>query len=149
MADMHIDRTADVFTPEQRSKIMARVRSKDTQPEILVRSTLHAMGYRFRLHRKDLPGNPDIVLPRHWTVIFVHGCFWHQHAGCAAAALPKGNRQYWERKLSRNAARDGRNQQSLDEQGWRVIVLWECDLRKMGLDLPSWLHARLLRLPSR
>lgn len=108
---------------------MRRVKSRDTTPERKVRSLLHLLGYRFRLHRKDMPGKPDIILPRYRTVIFVHGCFWHRHAGCPRAAMPQTRTAYWTRKLERNATRDAENQQVLTSQGWRVIVVWECELR--------------------
>ncbi len=120
---------ADVFSQQKRSEIMGRVKSENTRPEIRVRRRLHALGYRFRLHRKDLPGKPDLTLPKHKTVIFVHGCFWHGHPGCKHAALPASNHEYWQAKIGRNAARDRKNQQLLAEQGWRVLVLWECRMR--------------------
>ena len=122
---------ADVFSKEERSRVMRRVKSADTKPEMRVRRWLHAQGFRFRLHRKDLAGNPDIVLRRHRTVIFVHGCFWHGHSGCKAADLPASNREYWEKKIGRNVERDRRNLALLQEQGWRVIVLWECKLEDL------------------
>src|SRR5688500_15685000 len=105
---------ADTFTKEQRSKIMSQVKSTNTKPEILVRQLLHRMGYRFRLHRKDLPGKPDIVLPRHHKVIFVHGCFWHGHEGCPRAARPTTNVDFWNTKIDRNVERDVRNRQELE-----------------------------------
>lgn len=108
---------------------MSRVGSKNTKPELLVRSMLHGMGYRFRLHRKDLPGSPDIVLPKHGAVVFVHGCFWHQHPGCRKATLPRNNSEFWKTKLERNMRRDAENQRRLLESGWRVLVLWECEIR--------------------
>jgi len=120
---------ADVFTPEKRSWIMGRVRGSDTKPERIVRRWLHAQGFRFRLHREDLPGKPDIVLPGRRIVIFVHGCFWHGHAGCEHAALPASNRPYWERKIGRNMERDRRNAQELRKAGWRVLTVWECKVK--------------------
>ncbi len=102
------EKPKDMFTPEKRSQIMSRVRSKNTKPELEVRSALHAMGYRFRLHRKDLPGKPDVVLPKYRTALFVHGCFWHQHPGCRKATLPKNNANFWREKLEGNVARDAR-----------------------------------------
>jgi len=119
----------DVFQPEERSRIMAKVRGEDTLPEKLVRSLIHRMGYRFRLHLKDLPGKPDIVLPRHKKVIFVHGCFWHQHEGCPHAARPASNIEYWNKKLDRNMIRDRENMQKLEYLGWKVLVIWECETR--------------------
>ena len=106
---------------------MSRIRGKDTAPEIIVRRLLHGMGYRFTLHRKDLPGRPDIVLPKYQTVVFVHGCFWHRHTGCKDATMPKTRREWWEAKLGGNAARDKRKQAALRRAGWRVITVWECE----------------------
>lgn len=122
----------DVLTPEQRSRCMSRIRSRDTKPEIRVRKACHAMGYRFRLHRKDLPGKPDLVFPKHQKVIFVQGCFWHQHAGCKLASRPKTNSSYWEPKLRRNVERDAKARSSLEEQGWSVLYVWECETKSHG-----------------
>lgn len=108
---------------------MSRVRGSDTKPERRVRSLLHRLGYRFRLHRKDLPGTPDIVLPKYRTVVFVHGCYWHRHPGCKRASTPQTNREKWERKFENNVERDGRNQEELEALGWRVVVVWECETR--------------------
>ncbi len=119
---------SDPLTPQKRSETMSRVKSRNTKPELRVRSALHATGYRFRLHRKDLPGNPDIVLPKHRAAVFVHGCFWHQHPGCRKATIPQNNRPYWEKKLGRNVERDERSQRALAERGWEVITLWECEI---------------------
>lgn len=120
---------ADKISPEQRSRNMAAIKSSNTKPEIAVRKLLHARGFRFRLHRKDLPGRPDIVLPRYKTVVFVNGCFWHQHEGCRIASKPRSQQEYWHSKLARNVARDKINFTALTELGWQVIVVWECDLR--------------------
>jgi len=120
----------DVFTPEKRSEVMSLVKSKNTKPELVVRSLLHRMGYRFRLHRKDLPGNPDIVLPKHRTAILVHGCFWHQHPGCKKATLPKQNVEFWTEKLEGNVRRDEEAQRRLRIAGWRVLVIWECEVKR-------------------
>lgn len=117
----------DIYSKAKRRDIMRRVRSADTKPELRVRSLLHHLGYRFRLHREDLPGRPDVVLARHRTAIFIHGCFWHQHSGCKKAALPKSNRKVWAAKLARNLERDLRNIQELEERNWKVAVVWECD----------------------
>lgn len=122
----------DTFTPEQRSRLMARVKTRDTKPELVVRKTLHRLGYRFRLHRADLPGKPDIVLPRHRKIIFVHGCFWHGHPGCRRAARPTSNTEFWDRKLSANIERDLRNRRKLTESGWDVLVVWECEVRDVN-----------------
>lgn len=119
----------DILTPDQRRRTMASVKSKNTGPELLVRKLLHAQGFRFRLHRADLPGCPDITLPRYGTVIFVHGCFWHQHSGCGNAERPVSNREYWDKKLDRNVYRDLRNRDLLQKKGWRVLVIWECETK--------------------
>lgn len=111
----------------QRSRNMAAIRSRDTKPELFVQRALHANGFRFRLHRRDLPGNPDIVLPRFRTAVMVHGCFWHGH-GCPAKHVPKSNSPYWSSKIARNMARDARNTASLEMAGWRVMTVWECTL---------------------
>jgi len=111
---------------------MSRIRSKNTNPELLIRRTLYRLGYRYRLHRSDLPGKPDIVFSRNKKAIFVHGCFWHLHKGCVDGRLPKTNVEYWRSKLARNIARDSRNQGKLRSLGWRVLTVWECDLN----DLP-------------
>ncbi len=122
---------ADMFDPKKRSEIMAKVKSTDTTPVIRVRKLLHSMGYRFRLHRKDLPGNPDIVLPKYKTVIFVPGCFWHGCPTCRRAKIrPVANAEYWEKKLNRTLERDRMNQAALEGMGWRVVVVWECETRK-------------------
>ena len=106
---------------------MSRIRGKDTKPELRVRSQLHRMGYRFRLHRKDLPGRPDIVLPKYDTVIFVHGCFWHRHKGCRFAYTPKTRVEFWGTKFEQNVRRDRRNEAALRKRGWRIIRIWECE----------------------
>jgi DNA mismatch endonuclease, patch repair protein len=108
---------------------MRLVHSSDTGPEKVVRSLLHGLGFRFRLHRKDLPGNPDIVLPKYSTVVFVHGCFWHRHAGCPRATTPAVNQEYWLPKFERTVKRDRTNVRELQRQGWHVIIVWECELR--------------------
>ena len=120
----------DTLTPKKRSWNMSRIRSIDTKPEILLRSLLHRLGFRFRIHRRDLPGRPDIVLPKFRTVILVHGCFWHQHPGCIEATYPKTNTKYWKAKLDGNVERDRRNQCALQKEGWRVLRFWECQLEK-------------------
>lgn len=109
---------------------MANIRGKNTKPEIVVRRLLHKMGYRFRLHRKDLPGTPDIVFPGRKALIFVHGCFWHQHKGCRFAVLPVTRRSFWENKLSGNVSRDRRAVAALRRDGWRVSVVWECQTQR-------------------
>lgn len=121
----------DVFTPKERSQIMAKVRGKDTKPEIKVRSLIHRLGYRFRLQRKDLPGKPDIVLPRHRKVVFVHGCFWHGHKHCKHAERPKSNTDYWNTKIDRNIKRDKKSVKELVDRGWEVLTIWECQTKSM------------------
>ena len=118
----------DTLTPEHRSWVMSRIRSKDTKPEMIVRSWLHRNGYRFRLHVKTLPGHPDIVLPKYRTLIEVRGCFWHRHEGCATATTPKSNKAYWNAKFRRNVARDRRHEVEWDNLGWNTIIVWECGL---------------------
>ena len=115
---------------EQRSRNMSAIKSKNTKPEIAVRKLLHSMGYRFRLHRKDLPGSPDIVLPKYKTVIFVHGCFWHRHNNCKYATTPKTRKEFWENKFEENVKRDNLNQANLTLKGWKIIILWECQLKE-------------------
>ena len=119
---------ADVFDRRTRSWVMGRVRSADTAPERRVRRWLHAQGFRFRLHRKDLPGKPDIVLPGLRSVVFVHGCFWHGHPGCPRSRLPASNKAYWMRKIEGNVARDKRTARKLRRGGWHVFTVWECML---------------------
>jgi len=128
----------DVFTPEKRSDVMSRIRGRNTKPERVVRSLLHRLGYRFRLHRTDLPGKPDIVLPKYKSVIFVHGCFWHRHKDCKFAYTPKSRTDFWIKKLESNANRDQKIIGELTELGWKVITVWECDLR-----VPDQLSRRL------
>jgi DNA mismatch endonuclease, patch repair protein len=120
---------ADSISKSHRSWNMSRIRSRDTQPEIAVRSLLHRMGYRFRLHVRDLPGVPDIVLPKYASVIFVHGCYWHRHQGCKYAYTPKSNRAFWSGKFEANVKRHKAVARELLALGWRVIVVWECELR--------------------
>jgi len=119
----------DVVPSEKRSRMMSGIRGKDTKPELIVRKALFAAGYRFRLHRKDLPGSPDIVFARSQIAIFVHGCFWHMHAQCKYAKLPATHREFWLAKLSGNVERDQRAQDALVSAGWRVLTVWECATR--------------------
>lgn len=123
----------DQISPEHRSWNMSRIKSKNTKPELLVRSWLHRHGFRFRLHVKDLPGTPDIVLPRYRTVIEVRGCYWHRHPGCRFAYTPKSNVEFWNAKFAENIKRDISTDETLKESGWRVIVIWECEV-KMNID---------------
>ena len=118
---------ADKISASQRSRIMSRIKSKDTAPEIVVRKYLHGLGYRFRLHDKNLPGKPDIVLKKHRTAIQVRGCFWHQH-GCKFSNSPKSNKSYWLPKLMKNKERDKKNDRRIKSLGWKLIVIWECKL---------------------
>lgn len=120
---------ADVMTPEQRSRCMAAIGGKDTKPEILVRNFLFSKGLRYRLNNRKLPGSPDIVLKKYKTVIFVDGCFWHGHEGCKYFRLPKSNIPFWEAKITRNIERDKETTQTLTALGWKVIRIWECELR--------------------
>ncbi len=131
----------DVFSTSKRSEVMSRIRGKDTTPELQVRSIVHRLGYRFRLHAKDLPGSPDLVLPRLGTVIFVHGCFWHRHRGCRYATTPSTRQAFWQAKFDANVARDKRTTASLRRLGWSVITVWECQLRR-----PEQVKTRLKRL---
>lgn len=117
----------DRLDPGRRRRLMQRVKGKDTAPELAVRSLLHRLGYRFRLHRKDLPGTPDIVLPGRRVVLFVHGCFWHGH-GCRLGRLPKSRLEYWQPKIAANRDRDQRKAECLAVLGWRVVVIWQCEL---------------------
>jgi len=135
---------ADNLTPPQRRKAMRAVKSRDTSPERAVRSIVHRLGFRFRLHGRGLPGSPDIVLPRHRAVIFVHGCFWHGHRCRGNRARPRTNAAYWRDKVARNRGRDRQNQADLRRAGWRTLVVWECQIRRA--DLPNRLLAFLSRV---
>lgn len=117
---------ADIVTPEVRSRMMSRIRGRNTRPEVVLRKALHRKGFRFRLNAKKLPGSPDIVLPRWKTVLFVHGCYWHRHPGCRKATTPSSNVEFWAKKFRQNVERDARNIRDLLEAGWRVGVVWEC-----------------------
>jgi len=119
----------DKLTRNERSQRMSLIRSRDTRPELAVRRIVHAMGYRYRLHGEDLPGSPDLVFASRRKVIFVHGCFWHRHAGCRLAQTPQSRLDYWGSKLASNRKRDMRNQRQLRQKGWRLFVVWECQLR--------------------
>ncbi len=121
---------ADIHSKEIRSYNMSQIRSKDTKPEMLVRKFLHANGFRYRLHSKNLPGKPDIVLPKYNSVIFVHGCFWHGHKECKYFVTPKTNTEFWLNKINGNISHDSLAIRALKKEGWKVIVVWECDLKK-------------------
>lgn len=118
----------DTLSSEQRSERMSRVKGRDTKPELIVRRMVHGMGFRFRLHRRDLPGKPDLTFPRRRKVIFVHGCFWHRHHGCHLARMPKSRVDFWSKKLGANADRDQRNLKALAASGWETMIVWECEL---------------------
>ena len=118
---------ADTISKEKRSWNMSRIRSRDTGPELVVRSALHRLGYRFRIHKKDLPGKPDIVLAKYRTVIFVNGCFWHHHGKCKRAKWPKTNQEYWIPKIKKNSRKDSSNKAKLEKMGWSVHIIWECE----------------------
>ena len=135
---------ADVLSPEQRQRNMSSIRGKDTKPELLVRRAIHERGLRFRLHCRDLPGTPDIVLPRHRTVIFIHGCFWHAHL-CSLAKIPQTRTAFWQEKINGNAARDERSIAILRADGWKVAIVWECALRGRNRLPLALLTTRLVR----
>ena len=116
---------------EQRARNMSAIKSKNTKPEIAVRKLLHSMGYRFRLHRKDLPGSPDIVLPKYKTVIFVHGCFWHRHENCKYASTPKTRKEFWNKKFTENKKRDLEIQEKIKNLDWKSVVIWECETKNI------------------
>jgi DNA mismatch endonuclease, patch repair protein len=118
---------ADIVSPARRSEMMGRIRGKGTRPELVVRSTAHRLGYRFRLHDRKLPGSPDLVFPGRKLALFVHGCFWHRHEGCRSCYVPKSNIQFWREKFKNNVARDKRVRTRLEGMGWRVAILWECE----------------------
>ena len=121
---------SDKLTKEQRSWNMSRIKCKDTRIEVAVRKRLFSLGYRYRKNDKRLPGKPDIVLPKYKTVIFIHGCFWHLHSNCKIARIPKSNTDFWIDKLNRNVEKDQKNRQQLEDAGWRVIIIWECEIEK-------------------
>ena len=140
---------SDMVDRETRSRIMSKIRGKNTGPELLLRRSIHARGLRYRLHDTTLPGKPDLIFPRFHAVCFVHGCFWHRHRGCRFASTPKSRVEYWEAKLKGNVARDNKNRQKLLELGWRVAVVWECSLRadcreETVSELDKWLRGALL-----
>ncbi|ASP97027.1 DNA mismatch endonuclease Vsr [Sinorhizobium meliloti] len=119
----------DRLSREQRSDNMSRIRNRDTRPEIRVRKILHRLGYRFRLNARELPGTPDIVLPKHRSVVFIHGCFWHRHAGCKYAYMPKTRIDFWSAKFTANLKRDAKAVERLRSDGWRILILWECETK--------------------
>ena len=137
----------DRISPQRRSWNMGRIHSADTKPEMVVRSFLHRNGFRFRLHIKSLPGTPDIVLPKYKTVIEVRGCYWHRHDGCKKTTTPSTNTEFWQKKFAENIARDKRVEDELQKLGWRVIILWECELNNKNKldDIVMQLHGESLR----
>jgi DNA mismatch endonuclease (patch repair protein) len=138
----------DLLTSDQRSRLMSRVRYKDTRPELLVRRLVYKMGFRYRLHRSDLPGCPDLAFSKTHRVVFVHGCFWHRHKGCKLASSPKTRTEFWERKFNSNIARDERTQGALASLGWSVLVVWECETRRPS-ELAEKLNAFLVDDPCK
>nr|WP_081077575.1 DNA mismatch endonuclease Vsr [Burkholderia cepacia] len=136
----------DIVDPTKRSQMMSRIRGRNTKPELVVRRVLHAAGFRYRLHRRDLPGTPDLVLLKHRTAIMVHGCFWHVHKGCRFATTPASNSEFWHEKLTRNRERDRQQVEALQSLGWRVLVVWECSTKsselrdRLQLELIQWLN---------
>ncbi|MBO9445732.1 very short patch repair endonuclease [Ruegeria sp. R14_0] len=124
----------DIVDAETRSHMMRNIRGKDTKPELLLRHALHARGFRYRLHHKQLPGRPDLVFPKYGAAVFVHGCFWHRHQGCPKATTPGTREEFWQEKFAKNIARDRRNLNQLQEAGWRVLVVWECELSRSSID---------------
>lgn len=120
----------DIWTKEKRSQVMSKIRGKNTKPELLLRSALFKLGLRYRIHRRDLPGKPDIIFPRLKKALFVHGCFWHFHQDCREGRIPSTNSKFWKEKLEKNILKDKRNIKSLEDMGWQVITIWECDIEK-------------------
>ena len=134
----------DIVDKATRSRMMAGIRGRDTKPEMLLRKALHRRGFRFRLHARDAPGRPDLLLPRYRAAIFVHGCFWHRHIGCRYATTPATNPEFWQRKFDSNVERDQRDLKALEAAGWRVAIAWECGFKSIGRDamadiLAGWL----------
>lgn len=123
----------DIVTPDKRSRMMAGIRGKDTKPEMVVRQLVHRLGFRFRLHRRSLPGSPDLVFPRFRKVLFVHGCFWHRHPGCRLAYTPKSNTKFWLTKLEANTRRDAATREALVALGWDVMIVWECEVANVSV----------------
>lgn len=138
----------DIIDKEARSRLMGRIRGKDTKPEMLVRRVAHGLGFRFRLHRRDLPGSPDLAFPGRRKAVFVHGCYWHRHAGCRYCYAPKSNVDFWEAKFAANQARDQKALEDLRSQGWDTLVIWECEAKDSNL-VASRLSAHLERSDHR
>ena len=136
----------DIFSRKKRSEIMAKIRGKETKPEIIVRKFLFSKGFRFRKNVKKMPGTPDIVLPKYNTVVFIHGCFWHRHKNCKKAELPETRYEFWKKKIDGNAERDKKNVRQLKKVGWKVIVLWQCQIEKKQSD--KWQKSLIEKLTS-
>lgn len=124
----------DIVDTKTRSRMMSKIRGKDTKPELVLRRALHARGFRFRLHAKSMAGRPDIVFSKYRAVVFVHGCFWHRHRGCPNATMPSTREEFWQKKFVENIKRDQRNIDQLQEAGWRVLIVWECELTRRSID---------------
>ncbi|MHB1687810.1 MAG: very short patch repair endonuclease [Ignavibacteriaceae bacterium] len=120
----------DIWDKEKRSDVMRKIKGKNTKPELILRSALFKQGYRFRIHKKDLPGKPDVFLPKYKTIIFVHGCFWHYHKNCPEGRIPSTNSKFWKEKLEKNVVKDKRHNSQLRKLGWKVIIVWECEVEK-------------------
>lgn len=120
----------DIWSKQKRSEVMSKIRGKNTKPEMILRSQLFRQGFRFRVHQKDLPGKPDIVLPKYQTAIFVHGCFWHYHEECKEGRIPSSNSKFWKEKLNKNIAKDIKHKLECEALGWKVIIVWECEIEK-------------------
>ena len=130
----------DIWSKKKRSEVMSKIRSKNTKPELLLRSMLHKSGLRYRIHRKDLPGKPDIVFPSKRLIVFVHGCFWHYHKDCPEGRIPDTNSRFWKEKLQKNIERDQKHQKELQAAGWNVLVIWECEIEKK----PEWVMEKIM-----
>jgi len=135
----------DIWSKQKRSEVMSKIRGKNTKPEMILRSKLFSHGFRFRVHRNDLPGKPDIVLPKYKTIIFVHGCFWHNHQDCREGRIPSTNSNYWSIKLKKNITKDAENEMACKNLGYKVIVVWECEIeKKLDELLSSLIHQIML-----
>lgn len=139
---------ADVVDAATRSRMMAGIGGKNTRPEVQLRKAMHALGFRYRLHDRKLPGKPDLVFPRHRAAVFVHGCFWHRHEGCRYATMPATRPEFWAAKFEANVARDRRAEMALHEMGWRIATVWECELRKSAEGAARWLSDWLKNGPA-
>jgi len=125
----------DIFSKKKRSEIMSKIGPKDSKQEIFIRRLVHELGYRYRLHRKDLPGKPDLVFPKYKKVIFINGCFWHGHKNCKRAKLPETNNQFWKEKIEKNIINDKANQKELKRLGWDYLIVWQCDIKRKNIDI--------------